>query len=374
MARGQGSYLWDEAGHRYLDLVQGWATNTLGHSAPEVLGALAEQSSLLINPSPAFFNRPAIELARLLTRLTDSAQVALFNSGAEANETAIKLARKWGRKYKRGAFGEISTQGAFHGRTLAAMAASGKPGWDQLFPPYPPGFTKVPYGDLAAVEGAIDAQCAALMVEPVQGEAGVVVPPEGYLAGLRELADRHDLLLILDEVQTGIGRTGWFLAQEREAVRADITTLGKGLGAGLPLSAVLCNERAGCFELGDNGSTHGGNPLMAAVGLAICRIVSEPAFLEGVRRRGAQLEAGLRSRASGWGGTTWRGRGLLQALVFDAPVAAELGELARERGLLINAARPNVLRFMPQLNISEPELSELFESLDAARDALLARA
>ena len=374
MSRGQGSYLWDETGRRYLDVVQGWATNTLGHAAPEVLGALAEQSSLLINPSPAFFNRPAIELARLLTRLTDSAQVALFNSGAEATETALKLARKWGQKYKRGAFGVISTQGAFHGRTLAAMAASGKPGWDQLFPPYPPGFVKVPYGDLAAVERAIDPECVALMVEPVQGEAGVVVPPEGYLAGLRELADRHDLLLILDEVQTGIGRSGWFLAQQREAVRADITTLGKGLGAGLPISAVLCNVRAGCFELGDNGSTHGGNPLMAAVGLVICQLASEPAFLELVRQRAARLESGLRRLATTWGGATWRGCGLLQALVFDAPVAAELGELARERGLLVNAARPNVLRFMPQLRISELELDELFASLEAARAALLARA
>jgi acetylornithine/N-succinyldiaminopimelate aminotransferase len=300
--------------------------------------------------------------------------VALFNSGAEATETAIKLARKWGRKYKRGAFGIVSTAGAFHGRTLAAMAASGKPGWELLFPPYPAGFTKVPYGDLEAMERAIDSECAALMVEPVQGEAGVVVPPEGYLTGLRELADRHGLLLILDEVQTGIGRTGWVLAQQREAARADITTLGKGLGAGLPLSAVLCNARAGCFELGDNGSTHGGNPLMAAVGLAICRIASEPAFLDTVRQRGARLEAGLRRCAATWGGAAWRGRGLLQALVFDAPVAAELSELARERGLLINAARPNVLRFMPQLRITELELSELFESLEAARAGLLARA
>jgi acetylornithine/N-succinyldiaminopimelate aminotransferase len=372
MSRGQGSYVWDEAGRCYLDVVQGWATNTLGHAAPELLAALAEQASLLINPSPAFYNRPAIELALLLTRLTDNAQVALLNSGAEANETAIKLARKWGRKHKGGAFGIISTHGAFHGRTLAAMAASGKPGWDQLFPPYPPGFSKVAFGDLLAMERAIDPACVALMVEPIQGEAGVVVPSDGYLKGLRELADRHDLLLILDEVQTGLGRTGRFLAQEHEGVQADITTLGKGLGAGLPISAVLCNERAACFEQGDNGSTHGGNPLMAQVALAICRIVSGPGFLDEVQERGGQLESRLRRLARAWGRVSWRGRGLLQALVFDDPVAGELSERARDHGLLVNAARPHVLRFMPQLRISEAELSELCMRLDAARTAVAA--
>jgi acetylornithine/N-succinyldiaminopimelate aminotransferase len=370
MSRGQGSYLWDEAGKCYLDLVQGWATNTLGHSAPEVLAALAEQSSLLINPSPAFYNRPAIELARLLIRLTHHSQVALLNSGAEANETAIKLARKWGQKYKRGAFGIVTTEGAFHGRTLAAMAASGKPGWDQLFPPYPPGFLKVPFGDLTAMEQAIDPGCVALMVEPIQGEAGVVVPPSGYLKGLRELADRYDLLLILDEVQTGLGRTGYFLAAEQDSVQADITTLGKGLGAGLPISAVLCNARAACFELGDNGSTHGGNPLLAQVALSICRIASEPGFLEGVRRRGATLESLLRQLAASWGRASWRGRGLLQALLLEDPIAGELSEAARDHGLLVNAARPNVLRFMPQLRINETELAELGVRLGATRAAL----
>ena len=370
MSRGQGSYLWDEAGQRYLDAVQGWAANTLGHSAPELLAALAEQSSLLVNPSPAFYNRPAIELARLLTRLTDSAQIALLNSGAEANETAIKLARKWGKKYKRGAFSIVTTHGAFHGRTLAAMAASGKPGWDQLFPPYPPGFVKVEFGDLSAMERAIDPACVALMVEPIQGEAGVVVPPAGYLQGLRELADRHDLLLILDEVQTGLGRTGRFLAREHEGVQSDITTLGKGLGAGLPISAVLCNARAACFELGDNGSTHGGNPLLAHVGLAIARTVSASGFLQAVRERGAQLESGLRQLARAWGRASWRGRGLLQALVFDEPIAEALSQAARERGLLLNAARPNVLRFMPQLRISEAEVAELCVHLEAAHAAL----
>ncbi|HWO13979.1 MAG TPA: aminotransferase class III-fold pyridoxal phosphate-dependent enzyme [Polyangiaceae bacterium] len=370
MARGEGSYIWDEAGRRYLDFLQGWAVNALGHGAPELMAALAEQSSLLLTPSPAYHNRPAIELVRLLVRLTGAAQVALLNSGAEANEAAIKLCRKWGRRHKGGAFGIVSTADAFHGRTLAAMAASGKPGWDALFPPYPPGFVKVPFGDLEAMDRAIDASTVALLVEPIQGEAGVVVPPAGYLRGLRELADRHDLLLILDEVQTGVGRTGRFLAQEHEGVRADITTLGKGLGAGLPVSALLANERAACFELGDNGSTHGGNPLMAHVALAVCRVISDPAFLTNVRERGAELAAALAGLAAQWGGARTRGVGLLAALVLDEPIADRLVELSREEGLLCNAARPKVMRFMPQLRVTTAEIRDMAARLERARARL----
>jgi acetylornithine/N-succinyldiaminopimelate aminotransferase len=370
MQRGQGSYLWDEAGRSYLDFLQGWAVNSLGHCAPEVQAALAEQSSLLVTPSPAFHNRPAIELGRLLAKLTGAARVALLNSGAEANETAIKLARKWGRRYKNGAFGVVSTLGGFHGRTLAAMAASGKPGWEALFPPYPPGFVKVPFGDLGAMEAAIDSSTVALMVEPIQGEAGVVVPPDGYLRGLRELADRHDLLLLLDEVQTGVGRSGRFLAQDHEGIRADITTLGKGLGAGLPLSAVLANERAACFEPGDNGSTHGGNPLMAHVGLAVCRVIAAPTFLERVERRGLELMATLASSTQRWGRSAPRGRGLLAAIVFDDAIAERLAELARAEGVLVNAARPNIVRFMPQLRVSSAEISEMSARLARAHARL----
>jgi acetylornithine/N-succinyldiaminopimelate aminotransferase len=370
MQRGQGSYLWDETGRRYLDFLQGWAVNSLGHCAPEVQAALAEQSSLLVTPSPAFHNRPAIELGRVLAKLTGAAQVALFNSGAEANETAIKLARKWGRRYKGGAFGVVSAANGFHGRTLAAMAASGKPGWEALFPPYPPGFVKVPFGDLEAMEAAIDADTVALMVEPIQGEAGVVVPPDGYLRGLRELANRHDLLLVLDEVQTGLGRTGRFLAQEHEGIRADITTLGKGLGAGLPLSAVLASPRAACFEPGDNGSTHGGNPLMAHVGLAVCRVIGAPTFLERVERRGLELVATLASLTGRWGRSAPRGRGLLAAIVFEDAIAERLAELARAEGVLVNAARPDIVRFMPQLRVSSAEICEMSARLACAHARL----
>ncbi len=369
MQRGQGSYLWDEAGRRYLDFIQGWAVNTFGHAAPEVLAALAEQSSLLITPSPAFNNRPILDLARLLVSATGYHQVTFTNSGAEANETAIKLVRKWGRKHRRGAFGIVSCEQAFHGRTLATMSASGKTGWEALFPPYPPGFVKVPFGDLASMERAIDDTTAALMVEPVQGEAGVVVPPAGYLAGLRQLADRHDLLLVLDEVQTGCGRTGPLLAQEHEGVRADVVTLGKGLGAGFPISATLVNERAACFEHGDSGSTHGGNPLGAAVALAVLRAVLEPHFAAAVRERAEHLEQTL-DRLSRRLGASRRGVGLLQALVFDEPVCERLRDLCLAEGLLVNAPRPNLLRFMPQLRVSAAEIDEMAARLSEARARL----
>lgn len=370
MERGEGSYLWDESGRRYLDFVQGWAVNALGHAAPEIRAALAEQSGRLITPSPAYHNRPAIELARWLAALTGAYEVTFVSSGAEANETALKLCRKWGRLHKRGAFGVVSTHDAFHGRTLAAMAVSGKPGWDALFPPYPPGFRKVPFGDLSAMAAAVDESTVAIMVEPIQGEAGVVVPPPGYLRGLRELADRHDLLLVFDEVQTGCGRTGKFLAQDHAGVRADITTLGKGMGAGLPISAVLANARAACFEPGDHGSTHGGNALCAAVALEVCRIIGEPAFCRTVDDRSAELEMVLEEHAARFGGVQLRGQGLLRALVFDAPIAEALVEAARSEGLLVNAARPHILRLMPQLRVTSTEIEEFAVAMARARAAI----
>jgi acetylornithine/N-succinyldiaminopimelate aminotransferase len=198
----------------------------------------------------------------------------------------------------------------------------------------------------------------------------VVVPPDGYLRGLRELANRHDLLLVLDEVQTGLGRTGRFLAQEHEGVHADITTLGKGLGAGLPLSAVLASARAACFEPGDNGSTHGGNPLMAHVGLAVCRVIGAPTFLERVERRGLELVATLASLTARWGRSAPRGRGLLAAIVFEDAIAERLTELARAEGVLVNAARPNIVRFMPQLRVSSAEICEMSARLACAHARL----
>ena len=266
MARGAGSYLWDERDNRYLDFIQGWAVNCLGHAAKEITEALVEQSQKLITPSPALHNRPQFELARLLTQDSNFAQLHFTNSGAEANEAAVKLARKWGQKHKPQARTIISTHNAFHGRTLAMMSASGKPGWGTMYPPMPEGFQHVPFGDIDAVAASIGEHTLAVMLEPIQGEAGVVMPPTGFLNELRDLTQRHNVLLILDEVQTGMGRTGTLYAHQHEGITPDIMTLGKGIGGGVPLAAVLATEPACCFDYGNQGGTYNGNPLMTAVG------------------------------------------------------------------------------------------------------------
>ena len=363
MLRGDGSYLWDETGKRYLDFIQGWAVNALGHCAVEVRQALNAQAAQLLTPSPAYHNRPQLELAERLTRASRLHQAHFASSGAEANEAAVKIARKWGRLHKQGAFEVVTTHAAFHGRTLATMAASGKPGWDALFPPNMPGFRRVPFGDLAALRGAIGAHTVALMVEPIQGEAGVVVPERGYLRALRALADEHGLLLVLDEVQTGMGRTGTLFAFEQEGVVPDVVTLGKGLGSGVPLSAVLVAERACCLEAGDQGGTYNGNPLTAAVGCAVFDTLSQPDFLARVVERGAELGAGLSELGRRFHGRA-RGRGLLWALELGRPHAEAVRDRCFELGVLVNAARPHILRFMPSLRVQSAEIEGLLSVLE----------
>jgi acetylornithine/N-succinyldiaminopimelate aminotransferase len=367
MVRGQGSYLWDHAGARYLDFVQGWAVNALGHSPPEILAALQEQAQTLVHASPAFHNAPQLELAHTLTAATGLASVHFANSGAEANEAALKLARKWGRLHRGGAHELITTENSFHGRTLALMAASGKPGWDALFPPKMPGFVKVPFGDAAAVAAQIRDQTVAIMVEPIQGEAGVVIPPDGYLPQLRALCDRHGLLLICDEVQTGIGRTGTLFAFQQAGVSPDILTLGKGLGGGVPISAVLANERSNCFVPGDQGGTYNGNPLMTAVAQRVFRVVAEEAFLAQVRAAGRELQRRLASLCVARG-LALRGRGLLWALVLPDDNAEQILRACFARGLLLNAPRPNLLRLMPSLRVTTTEIDEMATLLERAFD------
>jgi acetylornithine/N-succinyldiaminopimelate aminotransferase len=370
MARGAGSWLWDEQGRAYLDFVQGWAANCLGHAPGILRDALAAQAAILVNASPAFFNRPQLALAAALARASGLDRVFFASTGAEANEGAVKLVRKWGRLHRGGASEVITAHGGFHGRTLAMMAASGKPGWDALFPPAVPGFRKVPFGDLAAVAAAIDEATAAVMVEPIQGEAGVVVPPAGYLAGLRRLTRERGVLLVLDEVQTGMGRTGSLFAFEAEGARPDVLTLGKGLGAGLPLAALLATREASCFAPGEQGGTFGGTPLVSAAGLAVLEALLAPGFLAGVRARGEALAAGLGRVADRFACPAVRGRGLLQALALPAPRAEAVVARAREGGLLVNAARPDLLRFMPALDVSEAEIDMM---LERAREALRRR-
>ena len=294
------------------------------------------------------------------------------NTGAEANEGAIKLARKWGRKYRNGAHEIITFENGFHGRSLATMSASGKPGWDKLFAPQVPGFPKARLNDLDSVAALINERTVAIMLEPIQGEGGVLPAEREFLQLLRQITEDRGLLLILDEVQTGMGRTGTLFAHEQAGIRPDIMTLGKGIGGGVPLSALLAREAVCCFEAGDQGGTYNGNPLMTAVGVAVLDTLTAPGFLEQVQARGEYLARGLQALARDTGQVGERGQGLLRALILADDRGPALVEAARSRspeGLLLNAPRPHLLRFMPALNVSEAEidlmlawLRELLES------------
>lgn len=365
--RGKGSWLVDQRGKRYLDFVQGWAVNALGHSPPEVGVALAAQAGQLVNPSPAFHNLPSMELARRLAAASALDKVFFASSGAEANEGAIKLARKWGRVRLGGAYRIITFENAFHGRTIATMSASGKPGWDTMFAPQVEGFPKARYNDLDSVRALVDARTAAIMLEPVQGEAGVIPATREFMQGLRSLADRHGLLLVADEVQTGMGRCGPLFAFQHYGVRPDVLTLGKGIGGGIALAALLARGEAALFAHGEQGGTFCGNPIATAVGVAVFDALTAPGFLPAARARATQLEEGLARLARRHGLRGERGLGLLRALVLDGDRASAIVEAARAlepEGLLLNAPRPDVLRFMPALNVSAAEVDRMLKQLD----------
>jgi acetylornithine/N-succinyldiaminopimelate aminotransferase len=366
---GQGSWLRDEAGKRYLDLVQGWAVNSLGHSPAVVAQALQRQARRLLNAGPAFYNRPMLELSQRLVALSCFDRVFLASSGAEANEGAVKLARRWGRKCRGGAFEILGFEEAFHGRTLAMMSASGKPGWHCLYPPMPSGFTKARLNDLGSVARAITPQTVAVMVELVQGEAGVQRADPGFVRELRALTQERQLLLMVDEVQTGIGRCGHAFAYELYGIEPDVMTLAKGLGGGVPLSALLCKEAYNCFEPGDQGGTFCGNALTAAVGLAVLNEVGQAPFLDRVNQRAQQLASGLQAIVRDHGLVAERGVGLLRALVLPGDAAERVVQCARDlepQGLLLNAPRPQLLRLMPALNIGEDEIDLALQGLRAA--------
>ncbi|KAF0162860.1 MAG: acetylornithine/N-succinyldiaminopimelate aminotransferase [Rhodocyclaceae bacterium] len=370
-SHGSGSWLTDEQGKRYLDFVQGWAANCLGHAPAAVLQALNEQSSRLVNPSPAFYNRPSIELAECLTKHSVFDQVFFANSGAEANEGAIKLARKWGRRHKAGAFEIITFENSFHGRTLATMSASGKPGWDKLFAPQVDGFPKAKLNDIDSVTALITSNTAAIMLELVQGEAGVIPATYEFIHSLRELANLSNVLLIVDEVQTGIGRTGKLFAYEHLGIVPDIMTLGKGIGGGIPLAALLAREEVCCFEVGDQGGTFNGNPLTTAVGVAVLNTILTPGFLGDVASKGDYLAARLKILSTNFGLPGERGVGLLRGLVLTNNCAGSIVLSALQRapdGLLLNAPRPNLLRFMPALTVTHQEIDLMVEWLTSILD------
>ncbi|MDB5839604.1 MAG: argM [Herminiimonas sp.] len=367
---GDGMWLTDHNGKRYLDYLQGWAVNCLGHSPQCVQDALAVQAKKLINPSPAFYNEPSIRLASMLVENSCFDRVFFANSGAEANEGAIKLARKWG-KLNKNSKGEnryeiITFDHSFHGRTLATMSASGKTGWDTIFAPQVPGFPKATLNDLGSVESLLTDRTVAVMLEPVQGEGGVIPATREFMKGLRELTQKHGLLLIVDEVQTGMGRTGELFAYQLSDTTPDIMTLGKGIGAGVPLAAMLCREEIACFEPGDQGGTYNGNPLMTAVGAAVLDELLKPGFMKSVQDKGAYLSAELLNLSDRHGLQGERGEGLLRALKLGKEIGPQIVELAREMGpvgLLLNSPRTDLLRFMPALNVTTEEIDQMISML-----------
>jgi len=363
--RGEGSYLWDDSGKRYLDFIQGWAVNCLGHSPPQIAEALAAQAKLLLTPSPAFYNGPSLKLAKALTDHSCFDQVFFTNSGAEANEGAIKLARKYGALHKNGAYEIVTFEGGFHGRTLATMSASGKKAFEPLFEPKVPGFPKAKLNDLASVKRLINDKTIGVMLEPIQGEAGVWPATDQFLRDLRALTKEHGLLLIFDEIQTGMGRTGKLFHYEHAGIEPDIMTLGKGIGGGVPLAALLATDAASCFEHGDQGGTFNGNPLMCAAGLAVLQCIGTPDFLKSVADTGLFLASELQRISARHGLGEVRGRGLLLALDLKHPIGASIVAQALADGVLLNSPQPDALRFMPALNVTREEITEMIEGLDA---------
>jgi acetylornithine/N-succinyldiaminopimelate aminotransferase len=363
--RGEGSYLWDHTGRRYLDFVQGWAVNCLGHSPPVVAEALAAQAKQLLTPSPAFYNGPSLKLAKALVDHSCFDQVFFANSGAEANEGAIKLARKYGSLHRGGAFEIITFEGGFHGRTLATMSASGKKAFEPLFEPKVAGFRKARLNGLDSVEALINDNTVAVMLEPIQGEAGVWSATDQFLGELRALTQARGLLLIIDEIQTGMGRTGKLFHYEHAGIEPDIMTLGKGIGGGVPLAALLATNHAACFEHGDQGGTFNGNPIMCAAGLAVLEQVGKPEFLKTATDAGLFLESELQRLSARHGLGEVRGRGLLLALDLRLPMGTSIVAQALAVGVLLNSPQPDALRFMPALNVTRKEIGEMIDCLDA---------
>ncbi len=362
MVEGSGSWLTDQNGKRYLDFLQGWAVNCLGHCNPGVVNALHQQAQKLINPSPAFYNGPMIRLSDLLTANSCFDKVFFANSGAEANEGAIKLARKWGQLHKNGAYEIITFDHSFHGRTLATMSASGKPGWDTMFAPQVPGFPKANLNDIESVKKCITDKTVAIMLEPVQGEGGVIPCDDSFMRKLRQLTQENNLLLIVDEVQAGFGRTGTLFAYQHYGIEPDIMTLGKGIGGGVPLAALLCTDDVACFVPGDQGGTYNGNALMTAVGISVIDQLLAPGFLQSVITKGELLQSELLKLSSEFGLQGERGKGLLRALMLGKDIGGKLVDLARDlepEGLLINSPRPDLLRFMPALTVSNDEIRQM---------------
>lgn len=357
--RGQGCRLWDAEGREYLDFVAGIAVLATGHSHPRVVEAVQRQMAQLVHTSNLYLIEPQVKLAQRLTGLSFADRCFFCHSGTEANEAAIKLARKWAvREGKRGP-GIITAYKSFHGRTLGSLAATAQEKYQQAFRPMLPGFSYVPFGDLGAVEAALTDDVCAVLLEPIQGEGGINVPPDEYLPGVRELCTERGALLIFDEVQTGLGRTGKWFGYEHWGITPDIMTLAKALGSGVPIGACVATEAASAFEYGDHSTTQGGNHLCCTAALATLDVIEEEGLVQRAAERGALLQGLLQERLGGHAAFgEVRGKGLLLALVLDPAhkPAGEVQQAAFERGLVLNAMGDDRLRLAPPLVVSEEEI------------------
>jgi acetylornithine/N-succinyldiaminopimelate aminotransferase len=369
--RGEGSYVWDDTGKRYLDFFSGIAANSLGHCHPVVVKALEEQARTLIHVSNVFYTVPQLQLAELLIDNSCFDRIYFQNSGTESNEAAIKLVRKWGREHKNGAFEIISANDSFHGRTLAAVTATGTARYSEPFGPPLPGFIHVPFNDIEAMQQATTPQTCAIFIEPIQGEGGVNVPNPSYLPALRKWCDDQNILLVVDEVQTGMARTGPLFAYQEMGFEPDVMTLAKGLGSGLPIGAILAKEHAAVFTPGDHGSTISGNPLVCAVGYAITKYMLDNDLPARVKKTGDYLRGKLEALKGRYPAVNEvRGKGLMLAVGFNQDLAEKITLNVLANGLVVNNVRPNAIRLVPALTVTEAECDEAVSIIEKALAAV----
>ena len=365
--RGEGTRVWDVDGKEYLDFVAGWAVNNLGHCHPAITDAITQQAHTLVQTSNQFYTTPQLQLAQVLVENSCLDKVFLCSSGAEAIEGSIKLVRKYGKKNRDGAFEIIAAQNSFHGRTLAAVAATGNPHYQEPFKPLIPGFVHVEYNSVEAIMEATSDRTVAVLLEPVQGEGGVNIPSADYLTRVREWCDRRGLLLVLDEIQTGFGRLGALFGYERFGVEPDVVALAKGLGGGVPIGAFMSKDHCMSLEPGDHGSTYGGNALTCAAAYASTKYIIDNGLAAQARTMGEYLVqqlGGVKSRFSFVADV--RGMGLLVAMEFNDDISGKVVSLCNEEGLLLNPVRPNTIRFMPPINVSTAEVDGAAARLEAA--------
>jgi predicted acetylornithine/succinylornithine family transaminase len=375
LVRGDRWNVYDPEGREYLDFVAGIAVNVLGHNHPAIVAAVSKQAAEAIHVSDLYYSRPQVELAKRLNELGFTGRAFYCNSGAEANECAIKIARKWGKQNRYGAYEIISANKSFHGRTLATIAATGQPKYQQPFLPMPEGFAHVDINDIGMLRDATDDRTAAILLEPVQGESGIVPCTQEYLVAVRAWCDEKNLLLIFDEVQTGVGRTGHFYAFQGFGVTPDIVTLAKGLGGGVPIGVCLAGPRADVLGAGEHGSTFGGNPLAASAALAVLEVLEREGVVENAREVGEYLQLQLRKLGTDFGCVAEvRGLGLMQAMELDRDIAPQLEAAALEHGLLVNAIGPRVVRMVPPLIIGRAEVDRAVTILGQCLDLILSHA